>query len=163
MLKNVKSIAGVGMVEVLVAMVIIGVGLLGVASLYITTLQAKTTAQSRMRAVDFAYDIADRIRANRAAGSSYGLALTGTTSAPAAAANCVATAGVTCSPAQMAANDLYLWDQMVTNSTKGLPSAGRAITYTAPTSGSGPAKYEIELRWSERNSGTQSYKLEIQI
>jgi len=163
MLKTVKPVVGVGMVEVLVAMVVVGVGLLGVASLYITTLQAKTTAQSRMKAINFAYDMADRIRANREGKSSYALALTGSTAAPASTANCVATVGVTCTPAQMASNDLYLWDQMVTDTIKGLPGAGRAVTYTAPPTGTAPAKYKIDLQWSERNGGAQSYSLEIQI
>ena len=45
---------GVGIVEVLVALVVIGVGMLGVASLYVISLQAKTSAGARMQAVNLA-------------------------------------------------------------------------------------------------------------
>jgi len=167
MLEN-KKISGVGMVEVLVALVVIGVGMLGIASLYVTTLQAKTTAQSRMKAINFAYDIADRIRANRAAGdstgSSYTLASNATLSVP--ATNCVetsSTAATICTPAQMAASDLYLWDKLVSDSVKGLSSVQRSISFTVPTA-TAPGVYTINLQWTEPNTtSTQSYSLEVQI
>lgn len=60
-----SAINGIGLIEVLVALVILAVGMLGIASLYVTTLQAKITAQSRMQAINLADDMADRIRANR--------------------------------------------------------------------------------------------------
>jgi len=163
MLSRQKHINGVGMVEVLVALVVVGVGMLGIASLYVTTLQAKTTAQARMKAINFAYDIADRIRANRTGGTDYTLQFTDTKSAPAATANCVqnsSTAAVNCTPAQMAANDLYLWDKLVMDAKKGLPAAQRKIEYSNVTI---PATYKITLQWTEPNSGTQNYVLEIQI
>ena len=56
---------GFSMVEMLVALVVLGVGMLGMASLYVTTLRASSSAISRMQAANLASDIADRIRANR--------------------------------------------------------------------------------------------------
>ncbi|MCG7926682.1 MAG: type IV pilus modification protein PilV [Candidatus Thiodiazotropha taylori] len=55
---------GMTLIEVLVAAVIIGVGLLGVASLQITALQGASNADYRSRATDLTASLADRMRAN---------------------------------------------------------------------------------------------------
>ncbi|MEW8342210.1 MAG: type IV pilus modification protein PilV [Candidatus Thiodiazotropha taylori] len=55
---------GMTLIEVLVAAVIIGVGLLGVASLQITALQGASNADYRSRATDLTAALADRMRAN---------------------------------------------------------------------------------------------------
>ncbi|MCW4245707.1 MAG: type IV pilus modification protein PilV, partial [Candidatus Thiodiazotropha taylori] len=52
------------LIEVLIAAVIIGVGLLGVASLQITALQGASNADYRSRATDLTAALADRMRAN---------------------------------------------------------------------------------------------------
>ncbi|MET0075793.1 MAG: type IV pilus modification protein PilV [Candidatus Thiodiazotropha lotti] len=55
---------GMTLVEVLVASVIIGIGLLGVASLQVTALQGASNADFRSRATDLTAALADRMRAN---------------------------------------------------------------------------------------------------
>ncbi len=55
------------MVEALVALVVIAVGMLGIAGLYLSSLQASRSAKLRSHAVELASSIADRIRANREA------------------------------------------------------------------------------------------------
>ena len=60
---------GFSLVEVLIALVIMSVGMLGIAGLYVHSMQAGRTSLFRHHAVTLAGDIADRIRANpRAAG-----------------------------------------------------------------------------------------------
>ena len=59
---------GISMVEALVALVVIAVGMLGIAGLYLSSLQASRSAKLRSYAVELASSIADRIRANRDAG-----------------------------------------------------------------------------------------------
>ena len=59
---------GISMVEALVALVVIAVGMLGIAGLYLSSLQASRSAKLRSYAVELAGSIADRIRANRDAG-----------------------------------------------------------------------------------------------
>ena len=59
------------MVEMLVALVVLAVGMLGVASLFGISLHSGSSAISRMQAVNLATDLADRIRANRQAGNAY--------------------------------------------------------------------------------------------
>ena len=62
-----RRMAGISMVEALVALVIISVGMLGIAGLYLCSLQAGRSANLRMQAVNLTTDLADRIRANREA------------------------------------------------------------------------------------------------
>lgn len=56
---------GFTLVEVLVALIVLSIGLLGIAALYVETLRANRTALFRTDAVTLASDLADRIRANR--------------------------------------------------------------------------------------------------
>ena len=62
---------GFTIVEALVALVVLAVGMLGIASLYVTTLRASGSAMSRMQAINLASDLGDRIRANRTAEAAY--------------------------------------------------------------------------------------------
>ena len=59
------------MVEAMVALVVLAVGMLGIAGLYVTTLRSGGGAIYRFQAVNLASDLADRIRANRTANVAY--------------------------------------------------------------------------------------------
>jgi type IV pilus assembly protein PilV len=69
---------GITMIEVLVALVILSIGLLGLASLQANALKYNQSAYMRTQATQYAYDIADRMRANRdvALAGGYDIALT---------------------------------------------------------------------------------------
>jgi type IV pilus assembly protein PilV len=68
-----KSYAhGMTLVEVLIAAVVIAVGLLGIASLQINSIQSASDAQYRSKATDLIASLADRIRANVSAVDAYG-------------------------------------------------------------------------------------------
>ncbi|WP_456418114.1 type IV pilus modification protein PilV [Thiolapillus sp.] len=108
---------GTTLVEVLIAAVIIGIGLLGIASLQVKALQASTNAEHRASATDLAAALADRIRANLGSRSDNNLVNYQTTPISACtglnANNCAMAAGADdaagvdqCSPADMAAFDL---------------------------------------------------------
>jgi len=97
-----KSQRGFSLVEVLIALIIMSVGMLGIAGLYVQSMQAGRTSMFRHHAVTLAGDVADRIRANPRAGIAY--------AGFGADNNCVS-GGVDCNEAQMAANDILLWDQ----------------------------------------------------
>jgi type IV pilus assembly protein PilV len=161
--------SGVGLVEVLVALVVMSVGMLGIASLYVTTLQAKTTSLSRMKAVNLANDIADRIRANPAgidkvAGTNnYLLAESATTTAT----DCMS---AICTPAQVAAADLDEWDAMIVDNANGtgLPGGAnlkRSIVRTAAATATTPEIITITLTWREAATTTAdlTYALQVQI
>lgn len=56
---------GFTLVEVMVAVVILAIGLLGMATLMMGSLQSSESAYSRSQATLMAYDILDRMRANK--------------------------------------------------------------------------------------------------
>lgn len=60
-----KTQRGVGMIEVLVALVILAIGVLGFSALQLRALQATAEATDRTMAMNLARDLADRIRINR--------------------------------------------------------------------------------------------------
>jgi type IV pilus assembly protein PilV len=67
---------GASLIELLVAVLILGTALLTLASLQSRSLQFNQSAYFRSQANILAYDILDRIRINRAKASDYDLAIT---------------------------------------------------------------------------------------
>lgn len=137
MLKNSK---GFSLVEVLIALIIMSIGMLGIAGLYVQSMQAGRTSMLRHHAVTLAGDIADRIRANPRAGVAYA-------AAAGADNNCVGT-GANCDVAQMAAHDIELWQ---TQAEDFLPpfadlSQQVVVAFDAATI---PPTYTITVRWDE--------------
>ncbi len=53
---------GFTLIEALVALVVLSIGLLGIAALYLDSLRAGRTAIYRTQAVNLAADLADRLR-----------------------------------------------------------------------------------------------------
>lgn len=60
-----SSARGFTMTEVLVALFVLSVGLLGIAALQLTSLRSNHASAMRSQATFLAYDIIDRMRANR--------------------------------------------------------------------------------------------------
>lgn len=58
---------GFSLIEVLIALVVTSIGLLGLAALQVTSLKVNHGSFLRGQATQFAHDIADRMRANRVA------------------------------------------------------------------------------------------------
>jgi len=56
---------GFGLIEILIALLILAIGLLGMAALQTTSLQQTTGSQARTQAILLAEDMVERIRANR--------------------------------------------------------------------------------------------------
>ncbi|MDX1500079.1 MAG: type IV pilus modification protein PilV [Woeseiaceae bacterium] len=125
---------GFSLVEVLIALIIMSVGMLGIAGLYVQSMQAGRTSMFRHHAVTLAGDVADRIRANPRAGAVYALAGSDN--------NCVA-AGTDCSEAEMAAHDIFVWDQQAAES---LPNGTVTVTFD---NGPNPPEYTITVAWDE--------------
>jgi type IV pilus assembly protein PilV len=141
---------GFTLVEVMIALVVLSIGLLGIAGLYVVTLRSSGGAIYRMQAVNLASDMADRIRANRRAGLAYNGA--------AADNNCYGAAAVAdCTPQQMAANDLLVWNAQVATilpqGTTGVLVGGAAA----------PLNYRITVNWIESGNQAMSYILSFQL
>lgn len=72
---NIRNQQGVGMIEVLVALVILAIGVLGFSALQLRAMQATAEATDRTMAMNLARDLAERIRINRLGLSDYVTAL----------------------------------------------------------------------------------------
>ncbi|MEJ2621511.1 MAG: type IV pilus modification protein PilV, partial [Candidatus Thiodiazotropha sp.] len=107
---------GMTLVEVLIAAVIIGIGLLGIASLQVTALQGASNADYRSRAIDLSASLADRMRANRlgVAANSYSDANANATADCAAppATVCAMTPSASAAPAQCTTLDMASFDML---------------------------------------------------
>ena len=97
-----RGARGFSMIELLVAVLVMGIGVLGITGLQMVSLQNNRGALTRADAVQLAYDILDRMRANP--GAAYaGLAIG---AAPPVTVDCQA---ATCTEAQMATFDQAVW------------------------------------------------------
>ena len=133
--------AGFTLIEVLIAMLVLAVGLLGLAGLQVAGLKNNQSAYNRSQATQLAYDLADRMRANIVGKASYTTILP---SSATAKANCLTTTG--CSPADLAQNDLYEWNYAVSN---GLPSGIGTIAVAANI-------FTIRITWDDDQDGNDT-------
>lgn len=131
---------GFSLVEVLITLVIMSVGMLGIAGLYVHSMQAGRTSMLRHHAVTLAGDIADRIRANPTAGAAY-------VAAAGADNNCVAQ-GSDCNVAQMAAQDIFLWQAQALEFLPPMANGTQQVVVVFDA-GALPQSYTITIRWDE--------------
>lgn len=129
---------GFTLVEVLIAMLLLSGGLLGMAALQANSLASNQTAFNRSMATAFAHDLADRMRANRAGLATY-VAVAPT--AAAAVGDCTNTTG--CTPAQMAQNDLFEWNQYLQIALK---NAQSSVSLAGTI-------YTITITWDDNRDG----------
>ncbi|MBV1952416.1 MAG: type IV pilus modification protein PilV [Cycloclasticus sp.] len=121
---------GFSLIEVMVAVFVLAIGLLGIAGLQVTAIKSNHTAMSRTQSTQLAYDLADRMRANMP-GTIAGNYLA--TSAPSETYNCFDDfTGVgtgECSPLQMAHADLDWAFELAADT---LPFVSAAVSCTSP-------------------------------
>lgn len=134
---NSKGQFGFTLIEAMVSLVVLSVGMIGIAALYAQGLGASRTAAFRTQAVFLVGDMADRIRANRLALGAYAGGAANNGCDPQSGG------GVDCTPQQMAAHDLFVWNQQVTQQ---LPNGVWQIVFNA---GALPPSYQITLSWDE--------------
>jgi len=140
---------GFTLVEVLVALAILSIGLLGIAKLQVSMVRYNQEAFLRTQATLQAYDMADRMRANLQGvqnGSYDNIA-----SIP-SDPGCL---GSGCTPATMAQYDAYAWNTANANT---LPSGAGSVT------AAGNGRFTIAVNWTSRDhgaTGTQSFSTTI--
>lgn len=139
--------SGFSLVESLVALLVLSVGMIGIASLYGQGLSAGRTALYRTIAVNLAAEMADRVRANRAARAAYNLAK--------AANPCGPGGGTNCTPAQLAAYDKFVWEALVEQQ---LPGGAGSVVFEPGT----PPTYRITVSWQDV-TGAAEYEITPQI
>ena len=131
------NVRGFSLIEVLIALLIMSVGLLGVAGLFAHSVQAGRTAMLQHQALVLAGDIAERIRANPRAGIAY-IGAQGSSS-------CVSQT-VLCTTQSMASHDIARWQRQAVRT---LPGGQVGISFD--DSSSLPV-YIISVTWSEPNT-----------
>jgi len=142
-----KSNIGFTLIEVLISMMILAIGLLGLAALQTTGLRNNLSAYNRSQATQLAYDMADRMRANMAnagllAGSAYIYTTANPITAVAVQNDCKQVAN-TCTTAQMAQNDLFEWNSDVNTI---LPVGEGAIAVVGSI-------FTITINWDDNRDG----------
>jgi type IV pilus assembly protein PilV len=128
---------GFTLLEVLIALVVLAIGLLGLAGLQATALKDNLSAYHRSQATIVAYDTIDRMRANLSAIDNY------RTVTPAQNVNCIQVSN-TCTPIIMTAHDLF---ELNATLLAVLPSASSTIT----TDGT---MYTITINWDDNRDGS---------
>lgn len=169
-----RSQRGFSLIEILVAVLVMGVGVLGVTGLQMVSLQNNRDALLRTEALQMAYDILDRVRVNPGAGVA-GIAYDGVDfdDAAVAPADCVAN---NCSAAQIGAFDIAMWKCALgghnteaacialrtaallppITSQPGLPDGNGQITV------SGAGVVNVSVRWSGFGDAQQTISIESQ-
>lgn len=137
------AVHGFSMLEVLVALFVLSIGLLGLAALQTTAFKFNHQSYERTQAVIQAYDILDRIRANPA-GKNAGLYNTVSSGYIASSyQNCMATA---CTTTQLAEFDISEWN--TANASLLAEGAGQIATNTTTSIRT------VTIQWKEADLTT---------
>jgi type IV pilus modification protein PilV len=138
--------SGFTVVEVIAAILVLGVGLIGIASLYGEAVQNERETDPRARAQHLALNMAERVKANSTGRTGY-----------------ASVVGVLCvkeprsaKPQQAAAQEAACWQDEV---EENLPNGTGAITRDLSTN---PPTYVVAVSWSAEGSGAASYVVRVQ-
>jgi len=130
-----NSQQGLTMVESLVALVVISIGLLGIAALQLTSMKNNSSALQHSKAVWAGYNMADRIRSNGLRFADYA----GIDTDASYAQDCMSSA---CNDAQMVTADAAEW----TDKVRELPG-GRGLVSGDPT------RLIVTVMWDDEGTG----------
>jgi type IV pilus assembly protein PilV len=148
---------GMSLIEVMVAVFVVSVGLLGVARMEILAKQSNVEAIQRTAATQLAQQIITKMRANPSQLTAYEGQILGAGKLK-LGTNCATT---TCTSAELAAWDLYQWEQALMGASEkttstgtnagGLDSPRGCITGPA---GGGVGEYVISIAWRGKSPMT---------
>ena len=138
-MKTLTQQRGFTLIEVLIAVVILSIGLLGMATLMMTSVQASQSAYLRGQASLMVYDFSERTRLNHALASSADDYLLDADDSLGERPEC---ADEGCTDTEQAQLDLHQWQTMLASS---IPGARANITRT-------DNQYSIEIIWVESSA-----------
>ena len=148
-----RQTGGFTLIEVLVAVLVLSAGLLGVAGTMLTATRSSTSNYLKQQGVQYAYDIVDRMRANllvaSATSSSNPYVVDFGTPAATPAKECTSSGGsvADCNPAQMAAYDVWQWQNSMKSA---LPGGSGAIVVEAGGPQNSTAIVTVTVQWSDQ-------------
>lgn len=130
--------AGVGLIEILVALLVTAIGLLGLAALQGTAQQAEMESYQRSQALILLEDMANRLRVNRTERNRYANQFVGTDQSP--TTNCAAD--------DRACQDLLDWHNALMGAAEiqGANNVGAMIGARGCITG-GPNVYDVTVAW----------------
>jgi len=149
---SMKKQSGASLIEILVAVFVVSVGLLGVARMELFAKNSNYEAVQRTTAAMIANEMMQKIRSNPTQLAGYVNQTIGSGSLSFPSANCKD--GTTdCTPAQVVAWDLYEWEQQLVGSaekvgsanTGGLVNPRGCITSSAASGAAG--EYTVAVVW----------------
>jgi type IV pilus assembly protein PilV len=166
----IQNSKGFTLIEVLIAALVLGIGILGLATTMLLGLKSDQSAYFRSQASALAYDMADRIRANRSAATSYnGVDSNGTI---AASTGCDGE-GAGCSNSQRAREDIRQWAMNFTNVDSLSGYAPKLPNGRGTISRDSAGRYVISVSWSEadwngssptqKTMGTESLSVSLEL
>jgi type IV pilus assembly protein PilV len=150
--------SGVSLLDVLIALLVLSVGLLGIAALQIMSKSSNSEALQRTTATMLAQSMIERMRANPGGGAAYCAAAAAGWPFPnpgtvCRVPSCTGSACNVCTPDQMAAWDLYEWGQAMEGVAEKRGSADTGglvspeVCIACPAGGSGPGQYSVAVVW----------------
>jgi type IV pilus assembly protein PilV len=156
-MKVISRQRGVSLIEVLVAVLIFSVGLVGMAALLLMSTRSNQAAYLRTQVAFLANNMADRMRANPAGvwANDYNVTFPST-----ASQTCDSTTA--CTPAQLANHDIQTWNSQLSTF---LPSPTASISCSQNTAGFTPSSDQqsmnppfggtckMQIQWAERAAG----------
>lgn len=149
---------GFSLIEVLIAVVVLSIGLLGVAGLQLFSLKSVKAAELADQASLRAYDMSERMRANRVAFEKDVFA----TVQGQKISSCMRVAG--CNTTDMAKNDLFEWNRANSRRLPGgkgvvcLDSTPRDGSYNNAECDGAGQKYAIKLWWIDKSMKGSDYQ-----
>lgn len=152
---------GIGLIEVLVAVVILAIGFLAAGRMQAQGLRASQEAYVRSQAHFLLKDMADRIRINfegADAGFYHGASTNNTIYTPASCATQVGNPQP-CSPAQITQNDLFEWTSYfhpADASTPALLPSGDSVTALGLVNRDADGVHTITISWSQTINGVET-------
>jgi type IV pilus assembly protein PilV len=141
------SAGGFTLVEMMVAMVVLAIGLLGIARLSLSTVQGNGSAAMRSQATELIQQIVDDMRANEPLAITGGYNI-GLGANPGSPQNCLS-ASSPCTAAQIATFDLARWVQDLSTYLPGGVGQVTVAQATNPTTGSPENQATIVVQWND--------------
>jgi len=135
---------GFTLLEVLIALLVLSIGLLGLAALQTTGLRSNEMASMRTTSTMLAYDISDRMRANPQ-GTIDGDYIIDSDPVTGTIPDCTSASSTDCTTAELATFDLSQWKTALAQ----LPGGQGDISQAAGT----PLVNTITVRWDENRTG----------
>ncbi|MBA2556659.1 MAG: type IV pilus modification protein PilV [Chloroflexi bacterium] len=135
-----KGESGFSMIEVLIALVVLALGLLGFALLQTMNLRYTQSANQRTQATNLAYDLIDQMRANNLAAAQYQAASFAPNSET--GANCTRPVGTTSITQNVTRWRCQVAESLGTQSSANVTYAARQVT--------------VQISWGERLAGADA-------